>query len=129
MEHRYRAWDRVQKKMSYHVTVYSDGEDWGWYAGHVNPDTDNTICSFDDNAGELMQYTGREDRSGVKIFEDDIVKVYEWLNGKLWEGHIHNAKVIFCDGEFTIDPCWRHQSLRSDVEIIGNKWETPGLLK
>ena len=59
----------------------------------------------------LLQYTGLKDKNDKEIYEGDIVIVYEYLNGEIWEGHLHNAEVVSIKSGWGIDPCWNHQSI------------------
>lgn len=89
---------------------------------------DNFWVQMKDDA-PLMQYTGLKDKNGNEIYEGDIVMVINYLNGKPWEGHIHPCEVHFTGGKFELKDHWMHESLSSsEIEIIGNIYENPGLL-
>ncbi len=124
----FRAWDRVQKKMTYYVNVYSEGDEWWWSADHVNPDTGDTICSFDDRAGDVMQYSTVDDDEGNRVFQSDIV----YIHGPVT---MPRGLVVFKEGAFIIS----HKEIYNRIAytplpfypltISGNIYEQPELMK
>jgi len=76
----------------------------------------------------LMQYTGLKDKNGKEIYEGDVVK----------NGYGDNQEVTF--GEWNCGECsdvygYQFDAARSRendsliLEVIGNKYENPELLK
>lgn len=130
-EIKFRAWDKHEKEMSYSVNVYSesDGEMW-WSADHINPETGDTICSFDGKAGVLMQFTGLKDRNGKEIYEGDIwngkeVKFgsfYAYLENGLGGGY-------YVTGFYITNNDGIEEPVESGGKVIGNIYENPELLK
>ena len=116
MKIKFRAWDKSQNKML-SVNLISFGEKcfncpdekWGlWHNYSKRGD-----C-------ELMQYTGLKDKNGKEIYEGDIVN---------WTTEDVNDVVRFKDGTFMIgDVCSFNVSV-SNLEVIGNIYENPDLLK
>jgi len=74
---RYRAWDKHTKVMSYWVNIYSDNDKPWWVADVHNPENGDTMYSFDESTGVLMQCTGIKDKNEKLVWEGDIL---EWTN-------------------------------------------------
>lgn len=78
------------------------------------------------------QYTGLSDKSGVKIFEGDIVKCISRFDAK-------DMVVIFEAAEFHLVDCQRYKNYTEccgyryfgtlETEVIGNIHDNPELLK
>ena len=73
----------------------------------------------------VSQYTGCVDKNGVEIYEDDIViidipKIDNFI-----------AAIIFKNGSFWIDDLMPQLvgDYNKNINVIGNMWENPELLK
>lgn len=71
---KFRAWDSIQEKMSHHVNVYTEEDIVWWSADHIDIETGNTISSFDDKCGKLMQYISLKATNGP-IYTNEILSV------------------------------------------------------
>ena len=104
--------DQVFRKDS----QYNDYEDFEW----------NDISS----KVEIMQYTGLKDENGKKIFEGDIVKDEYCIYEVVYDGNGYYVKVVKL-----LKACGTEEGLLydlsdyKDLEIIGNIWDNPDLLK
>lgn len=86
------------------------------------------------NPDSIMQYTGLKDKNGKEIYEGDIVKTngykstaliefdYLGVTKKVMTPKGERNYSIFHDGEVIKD-------VLDDVEVIGNIYESPELLK
>ena len=137
-EIKFRAFHKEEKKMCEVATInFSDG--FAYLLG-VKPGEDQFIgdrevvvapkdgraCSFAEI--ELMQFSGKKDKFGKEIWEDDIVK--NMNPGHVDEGYKDTiARVCFLNGSF-IENYW-NMPLHDyqNLEIIGNIYESPDLLK
>ena len=76
----------------------------------------------------LMQYAGLKDKNGKDIYEGDIVRFTDWINGEMMN---LNGVVGFENGSFVIksDIMIYYRWIDYEVEVVGNIYETPELLK
>jgi hypothetical protein len=135
---KFRAWDKVSKKMLMiglvdldDMTVYS-AKSGDFRCSYQR----KTKCSKNENFEDVkrlvfMQYTGIKDKNGKEIYEGDIFAT----------DNNHNFTVIYEDTRFIgvdgdrsgngyvccVDSCYKNGS--SSIEVIGNIYENPELLK
>lgn len=124
---KFRAWTEEGKAMYYDVYPFKD---------------DTLLLSYDEVAFDevpasdfiLMQSTGLKDIHGEEIFEGDIVEFHD--KDQSYQGIVTYDKEF---GEFTLverdgfDYSFEYLSVwycdLSSLEVIGNKYEDPELLK
>ena len=75
----------------------------------------------------LMQYTGLKDKNGKEIYEGDIVKLTA-IGGYLQDGSFEVENIISFHENFSHDDRY-YQMDKEKIEIIGNIYENPELLK
>lgn len=86
------------------------------------------ITYHDVNGDTVGQYTGIDDKNGVKVFEADILKVRDCLPG----GEMEFMGVVeFKDGSFVIenDEMTHYRWIDYEIEVIGNKFDNHELLE
>lgn len=126
-EIKFRAWDKVLK------TMWT----WDWVKNVDSPFSsgEHGTCLLDDEQFALMQYTGLKDKNRTEIYEGDVVK--DLLTAAIWEvrfgfckrrayhgWYVHGLN-IDSEGELNVD----NDSERSLLEIVGNIYENPELIK
>jgi len=113
---KFRVWDTKQKcyLQYYDVNVWHEDA----LLNHI----------FDNGRMVFQQYTGLKDKNGDEIYEGDIVKA----TSDQYENENFVGKVIFDEGCFLtwinkndIRGIWGED----DIEVVGNIFENPELLK
>lgn len=108
---------RVWESLGIGKMIYQDQKEFQaqWLGGILTDKTGTKI---------VQQWTGRVDKNGKKIFEGDIVKKIVGSTGRQKE---IIREVVYQEDECKFSPefIWRDK----DVEIVGNIYETPNLLK
>jgi hypothetical protein len=113
-EVKFRVWDKFQKKM------------WLWENLQTFSGDSHLKLYFEDHDVEALQYTGFKTKSGAYIYEGDLLQAPP--NG-FEPREITEVRWSEEDG------CWEvydHDLLAhhyKNLEVIGNKWENPELLK
>lgn len=117
-ELKFRAWDDVEKRMYYGNTEQFD-DMLGFRFQHF--ETDKPV---------YMQYTDLKDKNGREIYEGDIVKA----NLRFFDIVDQKCRVIFHNGSFGLQYGYSLDYFKplapwDDIEVIGNIYENPELLK
>lgn len=108
------------------------------------------VCVWHDVIPETVgQFTGIEDKNGIEIFENDILKCYDysaldetWLLDKIhtgiieWTSPIYTlrvpGKIVYdtpCVKSYSEDVYLNYWDNSENKEVLGNIHETPELLK
>ena len=123
-EIKFRAWDQRDKKMFTH---------------------ESDILGFRPDRFVLQQFTGLSDKDGKEVYEGDVLN-QTWPDGKTVHGFVRwdddNARFSIrniVSGDWTLEHLVAEikeqdlngyiVSLSKDVEVIGNIYENPELLK
>ena len=93
------------------------------------------------NVENIMQYTGLHDRNGKEIYEEDIVVMETvssypeepfrkdvWEGAVIWDAAGFGIQTEICKGKGT-EISLLEQSQYVDIEVIGNIYENPELIK
>ena len=125
-----RAWDNDANKMlfDFHPTAQygliqkNEGD---WFCG-------GNMSNGDWNEPILMQYTGLKDKNGKEIFWDDIVQVPYGRGIVVFKAGCFMIQWIDdteCLMELLSMKNFKTGRPRKDLEVIGNKYQDPELLK
>lgn len=131
---KFRAWSTTNKKMYYRVLVGNTETD-----SPCSAVWDGTWKEFDKHCGVIQQFTGVKDINNTEVYEGDIVRVkrFEIINGDTIETEEVDGEIFWCniDNLFLIN----YNHIRPDdvdhmfsnkkIQVIGNIFETPELLK
>lgn len=107
-EIKFRAWDKVYKRMVYVLNPIIHGE--------VDIFNFNFLKNYDCNY-ECMQFTGLLDKNGKEIWEGDILKseTMETLMPVKWYSDSAGFNLVWIKGH--------------NVEVISNIYKNPELIK
>lgn len=124
-EVKYRAWDKIDKKMRQVVMLDTYSK---FQTVFFNERTSNNNgYRFSSDGCELMEYTGLKDRNGKEIYEGDIV------TGLFNYTDIIGPIVYGSDASFFINREGLYgiglNNAEDWLEVIGNIYENPELLQ
>jgi hypothetical protein len=134
-EIKFRAWDKGVGRMWNKVSDlgWKNKEAWGeeGLSGAVvtKDEGHNQFRPIEEL--ELMQFTGLTDRNGKEIYESDIVQWQQTVktqNGEVWWQSARAAFVIDWRGD-RIAYGEPDITANREIEVIGNIYENPKLLK
>ena len=128
-EIRFRAWDKVNKKMWNDVWFDKTSIYWGWNEEKEQPEA----IMPRDMIGELMQFTDLHAKNGKgkEVYEGDLIRVlsngYEprLTHEVIWDEERLEWGVRIVGGG-TITSLW---TFNKDFEVIGDIYSAPDLLK
>lgn len=119
---KFRAWDKLRKRMSTVDRIYFDTEgvqlrdDGGLYWRNFRNIT-------------LMQSTGLKDKNGTEIFEDDVLKNNDYPNQTFICKHSMlqaSFQAESLNGLLT-SSLWKDE--KRDWQVLGNIYENPELVE
>lgn len=131
-ENKFKAWDNQEKFWLDPEHFYITGEGRGFTCEDKKGMRSNVYELMGRKRYKIVQYTGLKDKNGVEIYEGDILchrrKVEED-----WGIDKYVGKVIFTDGRFHMSDHIMDEikptQYTIDIEIIGNVYEHPELIK
>jgi uncharacterized phage protein (TIGR01671 family) len=133
MNPKFRAWDKIQKKMG---VVISNN----WMTGVANIIIDNKETLRQEQDYILMKSTGIKDKNGTEIFEGDIIDTTDYEGGLSSVGNPlvkveHDKYGFVVTGDFPDSPITLKEFEAGrkfagvEVIIAGNIYENPELVE
>jgi len=139
---KFRAWDGLKKVMHYNFEFISsgiEGNDWIVFTSDKQPldrgknNMEETTHPFNNpyfaQQLKIMQFTGLLDKNGKEVFEGDIISRIRGISEIVWSDDGWAVKTFA--GWKTQENvfCYQRFCEVGEIEIIGNIYETPELLK
>lgn len=102
---------------------------YGEYYCRITVD-DGNISSYLVNNETVGQYTGIDDKNGVKVFEGDIIRTHDTYPGDN-PNYTFTGVVKYCDSSFVVErgPVTYHRWMDYEIEVIGNIYDNPEMVK
>lgn len=108
-EIKFRAWNGGEM-------IRMEGISWSMFWDEVDQDHTDSV---------LMQFTGLKDKNDKEIYEGDLVRSYNEIQKVVWSKAGANFLLRNKKGSPRYFACRK----RRIVEVVGNIYETPELLK
>lgn len=126
---KFRAWDKIDKKMYYNAWPTPTGVDI--YKDDQIPE--EVTLSRGKACFVLMQFTGLLDKNGKEIFEDDLVQVKGVVWRVIWNEEHYKWTAITRNVWNKTRGSYLNKSLAylrdRQCELVGNIYANPELLK
>lgn len=122
-EIKFRAWNEKLKMMSPAFHLNMEEMPTG-YGGEILVNFIDGQLSEMIEKCELMQYTGLKDKNGREIYEGDIVKFHMFNSVGVIEWNKRTAEFLARRNNG-----WTEFGGYQDMEVIGNIYENPELVK
>lgn len=130
-EIKFRAWDKEAKEMREVAMLRWEDGRMSRIAGYWKGTRNNGWTDYDpaDGKYELMQFTGLKSKSGIDIYEGDVVKHEQWNNDIMavvkWKDDMAKFELYWTENE---QPSLTSRLANKEYEVIGNIYENPELL-
>jgi hypothetical protein len=114
-------------KLKFRVWIDSVNPPKMIYPDSITFHKDGSVETPEYLGGVVQQFTGIVDKNGVDLYEGDIIQNWMGFMGFIKRSPKTNSMVV-CHN-FTTDGCFIHSDAFTTIEMIGNIYETPYLLK
>lgn len=113
-EIKFRAWHEASKIM------FENGFNLNLDGEFIEHEKEGVFYFKGNNMVQLLQFTGQKDKNGRKIFEGDFCTSVEFED---------TGEIIFSNAGFSLNWMPLDVYKNSDIEVLGNIYENPELLK
>lgn len=126
---KFRAWDKISKKM-FPVMMIDFGQSYV-----MIEEINGLWCERDFDEIELMRFTDLKDKNGREIYEGDIIRFFDcdgdgYTVPVVWDNDYACFGVSFSWGyPISFDYLEEFYTELKDIEVVGNIYENPELLK
>ena len=127
-EIKFRAWDIKRKEWisTCNMVMSLHGKEFYWNFGY------EPLKDINRNEFILSQFTGLKDKNGKEIYEGDVVKIKDYYCNKgifKFSQGGYGIREIDNNGIYSIENLKIRENILLEVEIIGNIYENPELIR